>query len=69
MVAAEVDHGLRQRFAKALEASKHAGESVERGRDYVAAYVEFVHYAEGLRSAASRAGHPEHEREVEAHVR
>jgi hypothetical protein len=48
MVAAGAEHGIRERFARAAEARKHAGESVERGREYVAAYVDFMHYAERL---------------------
>jgi hypothetical protein len=64
MLAAEVDKGLRHRFAEAAEARKHASESVEKGREYVTAYVEFVHYAERLllcaTSAAGHAGSAEH---------
>jgi hypothetical protein len=48
MVAAEAERGIRKRFAHAANAKKHMGESVERGRDYVAAYVAFMHYAERL---------------------
>lgn len=60
MLAAEVDKGLRHRFAEAAEARKHASESVVKGRAYVTAYVEFVHYAERLMlSATSAAGHAE----------
>lgn len=43
--------GLQERFARAVEAKKHAGESVEAGREYVEAYVVFIHYAEGLVNA------------------
>jgi hypothetical protein len=50
--------GLRERYQRVAEAKKHAGESVEAGRRYVAAYVEFVHYAERLYDDAARsAGH------------
>jgi hypothetical protein len=35
---------------------KHADESVEAGREFVAAYVGYVHYAEGLHAAAQGAG-------------
>jgi len=52
-----VAKGLRERFAKALAARKRAEESVEAGREYVAAYVEFVHYAERLHQDASTAAH------------
>jgi hypothetical protein len=55
-----VDRGLRQRFAAAAEARKHAADSVEKGRRYVAAYVEFTHYAERLLlNASSAASHAE----------
>jgi len=62
MVTAEAEHGIRERFARAAEARKHADESVERGREYVAAYVEFVHYAERIHNdATTSATHAEHE--------
>ena len=60
MLAAEVDKGLRHRFAEAAERRKHAAESVEKGRQYVAAYVEFMHYTERLlQSATTAAAHAE----------
>jgi hypothetical protein len=40
--------GIRERFAETAEAGKHADDSIEAGRDYVKAYVEFVHYSERL---------------------
>jgi len=40
--------GVRQRFAATLEKKKHAAASVDKGREYVAAYVDFVHYVEKL---------------------
>lgn len=53
-----VEKGLRQRFARVIETKKHAQESVAAGREYVAAYVEFVHYAERIhQDAASGAAH------------
>ena len=62
MVATEAEHGIRERFARAAEARKHASESVARGRESVAAYVEFMHYAERLHNdATTSASHAEHE--------
>lgn len=62
LVALEAERGIRERLAHAAEARKHKEESVELGRDYVAAYVEFVHYAERLHDdAVSDASHAEHE--------
>lgn len=54
--------GLGQRFDRAREARAHADHNVEAGRAYVAAYVEFIRYYEGLhalagRPAASEGGH------------
>jgi len=40
--------GIRERFRRALETSKHADESVAAGREFVEAYVTFTHYVEGL---------------------
>ena len=52
-VTGEVERGIRERHERALEARAHAGESVHRGREAVAAYVAFVHYVERLHSDAS----------------
>jgi hypothetical protein len=47
-IASHAEAGVRERFQHALEARKHARESVATGRDYVAAYVAYVHYVEGV---------------------
>jgi hypothetical protein len=44
--------GIRERFSRVAEAKKHAEESVEKGREYVAAYVAFTHYVERLHKDA-----------------
>jgi len=44
----EIEHAVHQRFEKVLEAKKHMNESVEAGREYVEAYVVFVHFVENL---------------------
>jgi hypothetical protein len=46
--------GIRERFAHTLEAKKHADESIEAGRKFVEAYVEFTHYVERLHMDAER---------------
>jgi len=62
LLAKEIDRGVRQRYARAVETRRHAGDSIERGREYVAAYVDFMHYAERLLAdAASDTGRREHE--------
>lgn len=57
LITARADRGLRERFARAAEAKRHAGDSIEQGRAYVAAYVELMHYAERLLQAAGTDAH------------
>lgn len=50
--------GVRERFESVLEARKHADDSVEAGRAYVAAYVDYVHYILAVHTAiAGTSGH------------
>ena len=55
----DVEHGIKARFARVMQARKRAGDSVTAGREYVAAYVTFIHYVESLHEAA-RAASPDH---------
>ncbi len=56
--------GIRSRHARAMELRQHAGDSVDAGRAYVAAYVDYMHYVERLYAdARASAGH-----EPEAHA-
>jgi hypothetical protein len=50
--------GVRGRFNRAAEAKKHMNDSVEAGREYVEAYVTYVHYVENLHGAVvGQGGH------------
>ena len=65
-----MERGVRERFARALEAKRHASESVDKGRAYVAAYVAFVHHAQRVQDAASADAsdaHAAHSMEAHAH--
>lgn len=57
-VRERVEAGIRARFTRAVEAKRHASESVESGREFVAAYVDFIHYVERLHQDAM--GHAAH---------
>ncbi len=58
IITDKVTAEVRSRFVRVAEAKKHSGESVQAGREFVRAYVEFVHHAERLYSdAAGEAGH------------
>ena len=48
LITSESAHGIRERFQKVAAAKKFRAEDVDAGRAYVKAYVEFVHYVEGL---------------------
>ena len=56
----EAAAGIRRRFTDAAEKKKHAEHNLDAGREYVAAYVEFVHYVEALHTAATRSAAHEH---------
>lgn len=47
-ISAHVGQALRERFAHALAAKKQADTSVEAGREFVEAYVQYVHFVEGI---------------------
>ncbi len=55
-VSEAVIAGIRERFNRVKEAKKHADESVEKGRAFVEAYVEYTHYVERLAADAGGAG-------------
>lgn len=47
-VNAHLGETLKARYEKVIELSKTKDQSVEKGRDYVAAYVAYTHTLEGL---------------------
>ena len=61
--------GVRERFDRALKTSKHKDESVEAGREYVEAYVEYMHYMEGIHKAVMGQGGHKHEEVGEGNQR
>ena len=48
--------GIRERFNRVKEAKKHADENVEKGREFVEAYVIFTHYVERLHMDVAAGG-------------
>jgi hemerythrin-like domain-containing protein len=63
MLTDAVADGIRERFARVIESARHAEESVEAGREFVEAYVIFIHYVERLHLDATTnpSGHGESE--------
>jgi hypothetical protein len=56
-VARHVAESVRERFARVQSAEKRANTSVAAGREYVEAYVEFIHYVEKLHGKAADEQH------------
>jgi hypothetical protein len=65
-ISRKFEQAARERFAAALNAKAHAGESVAAGREFVEAYVEYVHYLEDVHTAISAAGGHHHHGEPKA---
>jgi hypothetical protein len=47
-ISAHVGQAMRERFSHALATKQHADESVQAGRESVEAYVQYVHFVEGI---------------------
>jgi hypothetical protein len=60
LVIDETREGLTKRFEHAIKTRDYAPSDVESGREFVRAYVMFIHYVEGVYKAAHEpvAGHP-----------
>lgn len=74
MVTDTANRGINLRYEKVTEALKHKDESVQKGREYVAAYVEYTHYVERLQMDAQghaaphgEPAHKEHAAEIHEH--
>lgn len=52
---------VKERFDRVFETKKHKDESVDSGREYVEAYVRYVHYVEGLHKVMTEKGSHHHE--------
>jgi uncharacterized iron-regulated protein len=68
-IDAHLNKEIKGRFDKIMTKKKHMNESVEAGREYVEAYVDYIHYIVRVHSAmvgtasscdmAGEAGHKE----------
>ncbi len=60
LMSETVLHGIREHYERTVALKKHAGHSVEAGREFAAAYVTYVHYVEKLYDDATKAAHHGH---------
>lgn len=59
-LTASVQDGIEERLARVLERRQHAEESVEAGRRYVEAYVDYIHYVEAVEQLVTQGAHHGH---------
>lgn len=55
-INAHMAEAIREKFERAVKAGKVKDESVEAGREYVEAYVTYMHYVEGIHDAILSSG-------------
>ena len=56
-IASHAEHSIHAKFEHVMALKRTAGQSVEEGRAFVAAYVEFMHYVENVKNAVHGGGH------------
>ena len=57
--------GIQTRYARVVETRKHMNDTVDAGRAFVEAYVEFVHYVQGIYNKITSSA--EHHEAVDEH--
>jgi hypothetical protein len=57
LLSEKMEHGLHMHFKEALARKKFDKNDVEAGRAFVKAYVEYIHYIEGLNTTAVSVAH------------
>jgi len=56
-ITAHITYNIKERYNTLVEKKKSADQSVEAGREYVNAYVAFIHYVENLLQKMAGHGH------------
>jgi hypothetical protein len=55
-ISGHVAAAIKDKFTKVVEAKKNKDKSVEAGREFVEAYVAYMHYVEGIHTAIMSGG-------------
>ncbi len=67
-LAAQVDKSVRDKFEKAVHSKEYADQSVEKGREFVTNYVQYVHFVEEVSNMAGEStGHRESAQKTSGH--
>lgn len=68
LVTDDIAAGIKKRYERTATAYKHKDESVDQGREFVEAYVEFTHYVEKIHlDATGKGAHDEHMGQAKQH--
>jgi hypothetical protein len=62
-----IEKGLHEQFEQAMSRKKFKADDVEAGREYIEAYVKYIHYVERLYEAAKVATHGHYSEPAAAH--
>ena len=55
-ISGHMEEAIGERFKRVVEARKYKDKNVEAGREFVEAYVTYMHYVEGIHTAIMSAG-------------
>jgi hypothetical protein len=66
-LASAIRHWVEERFAEAYETRRTAEDSVEQGRAYVEAYVQFTHFAEQAHHLVEAGANHQHQESAAGH--
>lgn len=67
-MSAHMTAAIKEKFDRVVETAKDKDTSVEQGREWVEAYVTYMHYIEGIHAAImSAGGHSAHTEPAAAH--
>lgn len=55
-ITRKIENGIRERYNEAQRARAMADQSVDKGRAFVADYVNYIRYIEGVHGAAGGQG-------------
>jgi hypothetical protein len=69
LISEAVEKGLKKHFSEVMEKKNYDPNNVDAGREYVKAYVEYIHYVENLYNTAKNPHvlHQKTENDIEKH--
>lgn len=59
-ISLQLERSIRDKFEAALHSKQYADQSIEKGREYVNNYIQYVHFVEELNAKAGTEAHAEH---------